>query len=409
MGFVFRVAWRYFSSKRKTSFISLIAFLSIGGTAIGVTALIVVLGVMTGFDQQLFETVLGNTSDIVITREGGIIDWREVIAEVRTADEVVAAAPFFEGQVLLRTDANVTGAAMRGIVPEAEGTVTDFLKNLAKGEGTLEPKGIVLGKELARKLRVGVGDSLHVISPYFISTPQGEVPLKKRMEVTGLFVSGMYEYDSTFCYVHMPVAQALFGVEKAVAGIEVKLEDPYRAELVSRELSRLLGYRYAARSWMELNRTFFAALRHEKIIMAVILILIVLVAAFNIASTLIMVVMEKTKDIGILKSIGVSSRRIGAIFIVEGLIVGAMGLLLGNLGGLVLSWKLNAVVDFLEQRLGLAVFPAEIYYFQEIPVLVTPAEVLAINVFALAISLLAAWYPAQYAARLDPVQTLRYE
>lgn len=409
MPFAVRIAWRYFSSKRRTSFISLIALFSVGGIAIGVMALIVVLGVMSGFDKKLFETVMGATSDVVVSREGGIVDWREVLEEVRQVDEVVSAAPFFHGQVLLRSDDHVIGAALRGIVPGVEGTVTDFPAHLAAGEGELAPGGIVLGQELARTLRVHVGDTIHIISPYFISTPRGEVPLKRRVMVTGLSRSGMYEYDSTYCYVEIGLAQALFGIEDAVAGIEVKIKDPYRADVVGAEIARRLEHRYWARSWMELNRTYIAALRHEKVIMAVILVLILLVAAFNIASTLIMVVMEKTKDIGILKSIGVSQRQLQLIFVMVGLIVGGAGLLLGDVGGIVLSDNLNLVVDVLEQRFGIGVFPPDIYYFEEIPVLISPTEVLAINAFALLVTLVASWYPAWHAARLDPVESLRYE
>ncbi len=409
MGFVLRVAWRYFASKRKTSFISLIAFLSIGGIAIGVMALIVVLGVMTGFDQMLFETVMGATSDVVVTREGGMVEWQQVLEEVRQVDEVESAAPFFHGQVLLRSADHVIGAALRGVSPGEDGTVTDFYANLRKGEGVLEPGGIVLGRELARTLRVGVGDTIQVISPYFISTPRGEVPLRKAMPVTGLTVSGMYEYDSTFCYVTLQQAQALFGVVDTVAGIEVRLVDPYRAEQVSAIIAERLDYRYDARSWVALNRTYIAALRHEKVIMAIILILILLVAAFNIASTLIMVVMEKTKDIGILKTIGVTARQVQAIFILVGVIVGSLGLALGNVGGILLSRNLNAVVDFVEARFGIGLFPADIYYFQEIPVLISPPEVLAINAFALLVTVAAAWYPAWHGSRLPPVDALRYE
>lgn len=409
MGFAWRIAWRYFSTKRRTSFISLIAFLSIGGIAIGVTALIVVLGVMSGFDQKLFDTVMGATSDVVVSREGGILNWADVVDEVLKVDGVVAAAPFFHGQVLLRSEGQVLGAAIRGLAPGDDGTVTDFYTNLERGVGTLDPDGIVLGQELAYSLRVNVGDEIDVISPYFISTPRGEVPLRKRMTISGLTVSGMYEYDSTFCYVELAMAQRLFGVEDTVAGVEVRLADPYRADTVAAAIAERLEYRYDVRSWMDLNRTYIAALRHEKVIMAIILILILLVAAFNIASTLVMVVMEKTKDIGILKTIGVSAGQVQVIFLLVGGIVGSLGLALGNIGGIVLSRNLNALVDFLERRFGIGVFPADIYYFDEIPVLISPMEVLAVNVFALIVTLAASWYPAWHAARLHPVDSLRYE
>jgi len=209
--------------------------------------------------------------------------------------------------------------------------------------------------------------------------------------------------------VQLPLAQALFGVPDRVTGLEVSVKNPYNIRPQKEALVEKLGFAYWVRSWQDLNQTFFAALRHEKAIMAIILFLILCVAAFNIASTLIMVVMDKAKDIGILKSIGMTSSRVQLIFFIQGLIVACVGLVLGNLGGWWLSAQLNAIVEFFEKHFGIGLFPSDIYYFKDIPVLISPSEVLAINAFAVVVALVAAWYPAWYASRLSPVESLRYE
>jgi lipoprotein-releasing system permease protein len=325
---------------------------------------------------------------------------------VKSVPGVLDAAPFFAGQVLIRSDTNVLGAAIRGIIPEEEMKVSDFSSFL---KGNLTGDGIVLGTELARQLNVMPGDSIRVISPYFVSTPMGEMPYKKTLEVTGLYTSGMYEYDASFCFVALEQAQSLFGVPGTIAGIEVKIRDPFEATAIANAISREVGGDYWARSWMDLNRTFFAALRHEKIIMAVILVLIIIVAAFNIASTLIMVVMEKTRDIGILKAIGAPAPSIQAIFIIDGLMVGIVGTTLGVVFGYALANSLDSVVNFMGRVFGLELFPSAIYYFDKIPVDTSIFDTLWIGGSALLLSLLASLYPAWQASRLNPVEALRYE
>ncbi len=374
---------------------------------IGVTALIVVLGVMSGFDKMLYDTVLGTTSHIVVTRDGGIKEYDGLIEEIKSVPEVVAAAPFFAGQVLIRSEDGVLGSAIRGVLPDRESEVSNFAEYLS---GELTENGIVLGTELARQLHVRVGDKIRVISPYFVSTPAGEVPYKKTLDVTGFYRSGMYEYDSSFCFVTLSQAQRLFGVGSTIAGIEVKIEEPFRAEAVSSAISmKLRKYDYRVRTWMDMNRTFFAALRHEKIIMAVILILIIVVAAFNIASTLIMVVMEKTRDIGILKSIGAPASSIMTIFIIDGLMVGGVGTLFGVIFGYALANSLDSVVNFMGSMFGIELFPSTIYYFDKIPVDTSIFDTSWIVGSAILICLLASLYPAWQASRLSPVEALRYE
>ncbi len=406
MRFELFVGFRYLRGKRRNAFISLITLFSIFGVMIGVMTLIVVLGVMTGFDKRLFKTVLGTTSHIVVSADGGIENYEHLIRELKAMPQVVEAAPFFAGQVLIRSDDSVLGAAIRGVVPKEEQKVSDFAQYLS---GTLTDDGIVLGTELARQLHVTPGDTVKVISPYFVSTPMGEVPYKKTLEVTGLYTSGMYEYDASFCFVTLAQAQRLFGVEGTIAGIEVKIKDPFKAGTVALEISRKLGKNYWARSWMDLNRTFLAALRHEKIIMAVILVLIIVVAAFNIASTLIMVVMEKTRDIGILKSIGASMTSIKLIFVIDGLLVGAIGTFFGVTLGYALANSLDSVVNFMGRVAGIELFPSTIYYFDKIPVDTSVFDTCWIAGSAIALSLLASLYPAWQASKLNPVEALRYE
>ncbi len=406
MRFELFVGFRYLRGKRKNSFISLITLFSVFGVMIGVMALIVVLGVMTGFDNKLYEIVLGTTSHIVVTGDGGIKEYKSLIEKIREMPEVVDAAPFFAGQVLIRSEDSVLGAAIRGVLLEEEQKVSNFAEYLT---GELSDGGIVLGTELARQLYVRPGDEVRVISPYFVSTPFGEKPHTKILEVTGLYRSGMYEYDSHSCFVTLGDAQRLFGVKGTIAGIEVKIEDPYTAGTVAPAISRELGYEYVARSWMDMNRTFFAALRHEKIIMAVILILIIVVAAFNIASTLIMVVMEKTCDIGILKSIGAPPSSIMAIFVIDGLMVGGVGTTLGIIFGYALANSLDSVVDLMGRMFGIELFPSNIYYFDKIPVDTSIGDTCWIAASAMIICLAASIYPAWQASRLKPVEALRYE
>lgn len=406
MRFELFVGLRYLRGKRRNAFISLITLFSVFGVMIGVMTLIVVLGVMNGFDRRLLKTVLGTTSHIVVSKSGGMTDYEQVMQEIKRVPAVIDVAPFFAGQVLLRSETNVLGAAIRGVVPEEEQKVSAFAQYLA---GELPPEGIVLGTELARQLHVGVGDTVRVISPYFVSTPVGEVPYKKALEVTGLYNSGMYEYDASFCFVTLSQAMRLFGVETTISGIEVKIDNPFRAGTVASEISRELGINFWARSWMDLNRTFLAALRHEKIIMAVILVLIIVVAAFNIASTLIMVVMEKTRDIGILKSIGATVNHIMTIFIIDGLMVGVVGAGLGVSFGYALANSLDSVVRFIGKVFGLELFPRTIYYFDKIPVDTSLFDTCWIVGSAIILSLLASLYPAWQAARLNPVEALRYE
>ncbi|MFP3870663.1 MAG: lipoprotein-releasing ABC transporter permease subunit [Syntrophobacteria bacterium] len=414
MSYELFIGLRYLKAKRKQTFISLITLISIAGIMVGVTALIVVLAVMNGFKEDLREKILGVTSHVVISRfDGSIAQYRQVCSQVEKMEGVTAATPFIYTQVMLKTPQALSGAAVRGIEPESAVKVISLAKNLRAGSlEKLEPEagpsdggavpGIILGKELAKNLGAARNETVTVISPLGRLTPLGEVPRSQSFQVAGIFESGMYEYDSTLAYVSLRSAQRFLGMGDRVTGIEVRVDDIYEADQVARGVARTLGgYPYLSRDWMEMNRNLFSALKLEKIVMFIILTLIILVASFNIISTLIMMVMEKTRDIAILKSMGATRRSIMKIFMIQGGVIGLVGMLLGLLGGYTLC-RLLATYKFIE-------LPRDVYYISTLPVKMDPVDVTLIAVAAVAISLAATVYPAWQGSRLDPAEAIRYE
>ena len=408
------IGLRYLKAKRKQTFVSLITIISIAGVMVGVTALIVVLAVMNGFKEDLREKILGVTSHVVISRfDGSISNYRKVEAEVEAVAEVTAAAPFIYAQVMISSRRAVSGAVLRGIEPETAAKVISLPKNLR--DGSLEElgaedqsgggggaPGVILGNELARNLGVVRGEPVTVISPSGRLTPLGQVPRSQTLRVVGIFESGMYEYDSTLASVSLWTAQRFLGIGDRVTGIEVQVEDIYEADRVAESACGALGgYPYWCRDWMRMNKNLFSALKLEKIVMFIILTLIILVAAFNIIGTLIMVVIEKTRDIAILKSMGATRRSIMKIFMIEGLVIGLVGTLLGLLGGYLLC-KLLATYQFIE-------LPRDVYYISTLPVKMEPLDVTFIALAAIVITLVATVYPAWQASRLDPAEAIRYE
>ncbi|MCK4378603.1 MAG: ABC transporter permease, partial [Deltaproteobacteria bacterium] len=336
----FFIAFRYLLAKRKQIFISLITIISIAGVALGVAALIVVMSVMSGFETELKSRILGNNAHIVVMRYGGAIsDYKKVMERVQKVPGVKLTAPFVLNQVMIAHGRTVSGVVFRGIDPETDPLGKDVRSQLTAGSfmktaadtslGSHDYPGIVLGSELAKNLGVSVGGRVRIISPVGSPTPLGMVPRMKLFQVAGIFSSGMYEYDSSLVYVDLAAAQRLFGLDEKVSGISVQVGDVYGAGALGKKIQQLLGYPFWARDWTDMNRNLFSALKLERVTMFVILMLIILVAAFNIVSTLFMVVMEKHKDIAILKTLGMPAGRVMRIFVWEGMIVGVMGTLLG--------------------------------------------------------------------------------
>jgi lipoprotein-releasing system permease protein len=412
------IGLRYLKAKRKQTFISIITVISIAGVTVGVMALIVVLAVMSGFEKTLKEKILGTQAHLVLLKanQGGMEGYEEATKKVEEIKGVVSAAPFIISQVMLSSESNVFGVVLKGIDPDRVGKVTELAHNLKTGrledlknrrEGDLP--GIILGVELAKHLSVSVNETIQVISPLGTITPMGMMPKMKRFRIKGIFYSGMYEFDNTMAYVSIESAQKFFSMGAHVTGIEIKTDNIYKVKEIGGEIRREMGLPYWTKDWMEMNRNLFSALRLEKIAMFIILILIVLVAAFNIISTLIMVVMEKNKDVAILKSMGAPPRSILKIFIIEGGVIGVVGTILGTILGLGAAFNLEMITGFVENLFGFKILSSDVYYIDKLPSQVNPIDVVLIVVTAILISLLATLYPSWRASRLDPAEALRYE
>jgi lipoprotein-releasing system permease protein len=419
MSYELFIALRYLRAKRKSAFISIITFISTSGVALGVMALIIVLAVMTGFEEDLKEKILGTNAHIVVLKSSGPMqDYQGVMGKLKNIPGVVAATPFIYSQVMLSSGKNVSGVVLRGMDPASDAKVTNFQKSLVEGKlAGLEPgrtagggePGIIIGKELARNLNLALGDKVSVISPLGTLTPMGMIPKMKPFRVVGLFNTGMFEYDSTLAYVGIAEAQAFLSLGDAVTGIQLRVNDVYQTGVISKAINRDLGFPYYARDWMQMNKNILFALKTEKMVMFIILTLIVLVAAFGIASTLFMVVMEKTKDIAILKSMGGTGVSVMKIFVLEGLFVGVVGTAFGVLGGLCIALNLETIVTVVQNLTGLQFFSKDVYYLDHFPSRVIPADVALISITAVLISFAATLYPSWQASRLPPAQALRYE
>jgi len=410
------IGLRYLKAKRKQTFISIITLISIIGFALGVWALIVVLAVMSGFEKTLKEKILGTQAHLVVlkTNQEGMDQYEEVVKEVEQVKGVVSATPFILSQVMLSSESNVFGVVLNGIDPDRVGKVIELAHNMKAGrlqdlkaEG--ESPGIILGVELAKRLGVSINDPIQVISPLGTVTPMGMMPKMKRFRVVGIFYSGMYDFDNTLAYISISSAQKFLNMDSRVTGIEIKTDDIYKVKKIGKEIRQKLGFPFWTRDWMEMNRNLFSALKLEKVAMFIILVLIVLVAAFNIISTLIMVVMEKNKDIAILKSMGAPSKGILRIFIIEGGVIGVVGTFFGMVTGLATALNLEKVSGFVENLFGFKILPSDVYYIDKLPSQVNLTDVVMIVITAILISLLATLYPSWRASRLDPAEGLRYE
>ncbi|MGD0961417.1 MAG: lipoprotein-releasing ABC transporter permease subunit [Methylomonas sp.] len=410
---IFYIGLRYTRAKRRTQFISFITLTSVFGIALGVTALIAVLSVMNGFEAELRERILGMTAHSTITGPSGQLDdWRALAERTENQPHVQAVAPFIHGQVMINADRQVSGTLLQGILPDYEAKVSEVAAHMKYGSlNDLIPGqfGIVLGAELANYLGVMRGDKVTIITPQVTSTPAGILPRLKRFTVVGVFQVGMFEYDRNMAMINIDDAGKLFRMGSAVTGLRLKLDDLFNAPLITRVLANTLGYDYRVSDWTQAHNNFFRAVQTEKRAMFIILLLIVAVAAFNIVSTLVMVVTDKRGDIAILKTQGLSDRAVMGIFIVLGCVIGLAGTVIGTLGGVLLALNIETIVPAIEHFFGVQFMAADVYYISKVPSKLIWNDVYLIAAMAFVLSLLATLYPAWQASRINPAEVLRYE
>ena len=407
------IGLRYTRAKRRNHFISFISLISMLGIGLGVAALIVVLSVMNGFQKELRTRILGVASHIqIVGVSGELTNWQQVAEQALKHPEVRASAPFVQSQGMFSVDGNVKGALIRGILPDREDTVADFRKTIQSGSlDALRPGefGIVLGADLARSLRVFVGDKVTLIAPQGTVTPAGVAPRLKTFRVVGIFEVGMYEYDSGLALIHLQDAQRLYQMEDRVSGVRLKVDDLFQAPRIARELARIVDADAYLHDWTKSHANFFRAVQIEKNMMFIILSLIVAVAAFNLVSTLVMAVTDKQADIAILRTLGARPRSIMAVFVVQGALVGFIGLGLGIAGGVALALNIDVVVPFIERMLGIHFLAKDVYYISDLPSDLQWGDVWGVTLIAFVLSLLATLYPSWRASRVNPAEALRYE
>jgi lipoprotein-releasing system permease protein len=407
------IGLRYTRAKRRNHFISFISLISMLGIALGVAALIVVLSVMNGFQTELRERILAVVSHVQISgAEGEIAGWKEVAAQAAKHSQVQSSAPFVQTQGMLSYGQAVRGALVRGILPAQEDKVADFSSHMKRGKLDLltpDSFNIVLGNELARALGVFVGDKVTLIAPQGVVTPAGVVPRLKTFTVVGLFEVGMFEYDNGLALIHMSDAQRLYRMDDRVSGVRLKLDDLFQAPRVARELAGRIDADAFISDWTRSHANFFRAVQIEKNMMFIILSLIVAVAAFNIVSTLVMAVTDKQADIAILRTLGASPASIMVVFMVQGALIGFIGLGLGIVGGVALALNIDVVVPFIERIFGMQFLAKEVYYISELPSELQWRDVSTITGVAFVLALLATIYPSWRASRVNPAEALRYE
>lgn len=412
MSFESFIGARYLRVKKRHTFIALITVLSVAGVTVGVMALIIVIAVMSGFESDLKSRILGVNSHLDITvKRTGLKDYQSILKKIDAHESVQAATPYVDAKVMVRSNKRVSGALVKGINPDSAGLVIPKLNSslltaahpnnpeMSSADAENLP-GIILGKELARYMGVITGDTVDIISPRGFLTPVGHMPSLKRFKVVGQFEVGMYEYDGILAFTLLSQAQRLMRMPDRISGIEIRLKNLYDAPKVGHELKTMLGEGYKVSDWIEMNKNLFSALKLEKAAMFIILALIIFVAAFNIASSLIMMVMEKHKDIAILKTMGASDKSIRKIFIFKGMVIGGMGVILGLVFGLGICIALSHY-HFIQ-------LPADVYYITTLPVQIEPLDVLAITISAICICFLATLYPSHRASKRNPVEALRY-
>jgi len=407
------LGFRYTKAKRRNGFISFISFSSMIGIALGVTALITVLSIMNGFQQELRDRILGMTAHMTLTEQDERLhNWQELYASVQLNKDVLGAAPNIMEQGMLTSGDKVKGVAIRGIHPDYENQVADIDSKMLTGSlADLKPKAysMILGSELAASLGVSVGDKITLIAPQGSFSPVGMVPRIKRFTVSGIFTAGMHEYDSALAIIHIRDAQKVFKYKEAVGALQLKIEDLFDVFRVRQDLGVELPQPLYVRDWTQQHANFFKAIDMEKRMMFIVLALIIMVAAFNIVSTMVMVVTDKQGDIAVLRTLGATPLAIQSIFMIQGLVIGLTGALLGLLGGVSLALNIDVIIPFIENLLGFKFFPADVYYISSIPSKLVWNDVWYVTSLAFVLTLLATLYPAWKASKVQPAEALRYE
>ena len=407
------IGLRYTRAKKRSGFISFISFISITGIALGIAVLITVLSVINGFHTEMRERILGTVAHINITESNAqLTDWRTLKELVDQKDYVSGSAPYIEGQVMVVNGSRVSGANIRGILPKYEDSVTSIVKEVVSGDIDKFEKDsfkIILGSKLAAHLGVYVGDKITVITPNINSTPLGVVPRFRRFTVEGIFNLDMHQYDRNLAVIGLEDASNLFQIHNAVTGLRIKVDDLFKAPWHADKLRDELSKKYFVFDWSQYNSNFFKALQMEKTMLFILMTLIVLVAVFNVVSTLFMVVTDKRSDIAILMTMGMTPTSIRKIFVLQGLVVGTLGIFLGIAGGVLLSLNLESIASGLESLLGFKFFKPEVYFISSVPSELHLADVLLVAFTSLILSFLATLYPSSKAAAVRPAQALRHE